>query len=89
MVTFSTPTIRVHHFRAVDDPAEAGPDTRPEADRLVGLIASFERHLQGMAGLAKENFQEAVGAMKARLAEIRQQEHGPAAAASDTPESAP
>ncbi len=88
MVAFSTPVIRVHHFQLVDDPAAAGPDTRPEADRLADLIAAFERHLESksMVGLARQNFQEAVNAMKFRLAELRRLEQGPEhAAPADTP----
>lgn len=73
MVALNLPTIRVHHLRAVDDPADAGPDTRPEAERLAEMIVSIEQHMQGMVGLARENFQEALDAMKARLEELRRQ----------------
>jgi hypothetical protein len=85
VVAFNTPTIRVRLCRAVDDPADAGPGNRPEADRPPYLIASFERHLESpsMIGFARENFQAAVDAKKARLAELRRQENGPAAADDD------
>ncbi len=73
MVALNLPTIRVHVLTAVDDPADAGPDNRPEAERLTDMIASVEHHLNGMVGIARENFQEALDAMKARLEELRRQ----------------